>query len=622
MPLQTLAPDALLLQTNLTGAVTDVDEDPDSPDASFLLAPALQSAAAKTFYLNDTLQGAGYSMLETAPATANFHGTTSGSGWNTGNVSAPRWEWLDYNTQVSRNALDTTEPAAALITASNAGNYFRSPNAYTGSFAAGNWTLNMDLRGTAESDVAIRWHVWASTDPQGATNQRQLTSAPVVGSTITATLSTTTLNNSAATWAALAQLVNNEFLFFTPYLNMISVGGGTARYVNLVKASTSRVLTPAFSPVEPDTRARVSFPIPTYGLQAGAGLQEFRALVRKKGTGTSPTATLALYENGAAVSTLVNAQSVTNTTGQVLSGTFDGTGRDMTQIEADVLGTGAVGGSVEVGAFEWNVNTTVQQVDAGYLGDSTSLFGATIQQVAVDTDVRVSFPTPPEELVVGAGLQEFRVGVRKSSATGTPTVRLELWNNGSFLSTVLAATNVTSTTGQVVSGTWNASALPSLMGQNVELRIFGAGVSGGSTVEVGGVEWNALGFTAQVVLGYLGDATTEVIGATIRGDTTTVSAGYLGDATQLFGATIQGPVLQAGMLHGPLFAGAYPAGQYYPRSIASTHELYGATISSGASGGYERVKPNVILDMAGLTGAVADIDDDPDDSDNMFLEVG
>lgn len=33
---QRLAPDAILTQTNLTGAVADIDEDPDSPDASWL----------------------------------------------------------------------------------------------------------------------------------------------------------------------------------------------------------------------------------------------------------------------------------------------------------------------------------------------------------------------------------------------------------------------------------------------------------------------------------------------------------------------------------------------------------------------------------------------------------
>ena len=39
MAQERLAPDALLTQTNLTGAVTDIDDDPDSADANWLTAP-------------------------------------------------------------------------------------------------------------------------------------------------------------------------------------------------------------------------------------------------------------------------------------------------------------------------------------------------------------------------------------------------------------------------------------------------------------------------------------------------------------------------------------------------------------------------------------------------------
>lgn len=618
MPAQTLAPDALLLQTNLTGAVTDVDEDPDTGDASWLVAPTLQAAAAQAFYFNDTLQGTGYSMLTAAPTTANFHGSTTGSGWVPGN-QAVRWGWLDYNTQVATNALATTEPSPTIITAANAGNFFRTPNPMTGDFAAGNWSVQLGIRGSAAADFNIRWHVWRSSDPTGTvTNATRVNTATIVSTTQTTTL-TATLVNLAATWAAPAFSLANEYLFFTPYIN-VTVAGSANQTVYLVKASTSRVLTTNFTAVEPSTRARVSFPTPTYSLTAGVGLQEFRCRVRKKGAGaTSPTAQLALYENGALVANLGSAQSITNTTGQVISATFDGSGRDMTQIEADVLGTGVVAGSVEVGALEWNADTTVQQVDAGFLGDGSSLFGATIEKLATDTDVRVSFPTPPETLITGAGLQEFRALVRKTSGTGTPTVRLELYNAGSFVSTVLANTDVTSTSGQVVSAPWDASLLPNPTGSETELRVYGTGVTGGATVEVGAVEWNAIGYTPQVIAGFLGDGAT-LFGATLAGDTTTLSAGFLGDGAELLGAQVQGPVLAAGVL-GPLVPGKYPAGRYPPSGVASSHVLYGATFSSGASGGYERVKPNQILAISGLSGAVTDIDEDPDAPDSSWLQV-
>ncbi len=106
--------------------------------------------------------------------------------------------------------------------------------------------------------------------------------------------------------------------------------------------------------------------------------------------------------------------------------------------------------------------------------------------------LRVSTPTPAATPIVGAGLQTFRAWLRKKGGTGTPTATLELWESGSLKSTVLAATNITSTTGQLISGTWNASSLTTASGVNAEIRITGTvGGSGGqvATIEVGAVDW-------------------------------------------------------------------------------------------------------------------------------------
>lgn len=107
---------------------------------------------------------------------------------------------------------------------------------------------------------------------------------------------------------------------------------------------------------------------------------------------------------------------------------------------------------------------------------------------------RCSFPSPATNLRSGAGLQEFRAWVRKVGGSGTPTATLELWENGALVATVLAATNVTSAVGQLLTATWNASLLSGLAGTNVECRITGTvGGTGGNraTIEVGAVEWNA-----------------------------------------------------------------------------------------------------------------------------------
>jgi hypothetical protein len=108
---------------------------------------------------------------------------------------------------------------------------------------------------------------------------------------------------------------------------------------------------------------------------------------------------------------------------------------------------------------------------------------------AVPTDVRVSFPTPSTDLV---GSQEFRALVRRKEATPpgvNPTVAVELWESGAKVADVVTGVAVTSTTGQVASGTWAATAIAGISGANVECKVVSAGSSGG-TVEVGAIEWN------------------------------------------------------------------------------------------------------------------------------------
>jgi hypothetical protein len=87
-----------------------------------------------------------------------------------------------------------------------------------------------------------------------------------------------------------------------------------------------------------------------------------------------------------------------------------------------------------------------------------------------DTDLRVSFPSPGASLTGGAGLQEFRVLVRATGEVPNPQVRLELWEAGAFVSTLVANTEVTSTTGTVISGTWDSTGRTA---SDIELRIVG-----------------------------------------------------------------------------------------------------------------------------------------------------
>lgn len=112
----------------------------------------------------------------------------------------------------------------------------------------------------------------------------------------------------------------------------------------------------------------------------------------------------------------------------------------------------------------------------------------------VNTVTRVSFPTPTGNPTVGADLQQFKIWVRKQPGTGNPTVSISLYENGALVAEIMAATSVTSLTGQLFSATWNASLLGTADGSLVECYIFGDAVGGApatrATVEVGAVEWN------------------------------------------------------------------------------------------------------------------------------------
>ena len=113
---------------------------------------------------------------------------------------------------------------------------------------------------------------------------------------------------------------------------------------------------------------------------------------------------------------------------------------------------------------------------------------------------RTSFPTPTGNPTVGAGLQEFRILVRKFGGTGTPTAWIELYENG-VLIRAGSAQNVTGNL--VISFTWNANEILTADGSLVECRLNSTAIGGApaarACVEVGAVEWNVV-YSAGVVV--------------------------------------------------------------------------------------------------------------------------
>lgn len=112
-----------------------------------------------------------------------------------------------------------------------------------------------------------------------------------------------------------------------------------------------------------DTVCRVSFPTPTGNPTVGADLQQFKIWVRKQpGTGI-PTVRIELYENGVSKAVILADTSVTSSTGQLFSatwnanllGTADGSLVECYIYGAAVRGAPATRCTVEFGAVEWNV---------------------------------------------------------------------------------------------------------------------------------------------------------------------------------------------------------------------------------------------------------------------------
>lgn len=125
--------------------------------------------------------------------------------------------------------------------------------------------------------------------------------------------------------------------------------------------------------------------------------------------------------------------------------------------------------------------------------DDTVWFTATSATSA--TDLRVTFSSPTANPY---GLQNFRALLRKTTGAPTPTVDLQLYQNGSLVATLREDEPVTSTTGTVVQGNWVASLLTGTVnGSDVECRIVS---TAGSTPAAGALPaYSAAGTIFQSV---------------------------------------------------------------------------------------------------------------------------
>jgi hypothetical protein len=130
--------------------------------------------------------------------------------------------------------------------------------------------------------------------------------------------------------------------------------------------------------------------------------------------------------------------------------------------------------------------------------DSPDALWAVASSNNIATSARLGFATPPGN---PSGVQTFKAWVRKNSAsgTGTPTARLDLYQNGSLVATGTAV-NITSLTGQLITQTFDLATtpLPDSSGANVQILFNGITSGGGpsvrASVDLGAANWDIVNY--------------------------------------------------------------------------------------------------------------------------------
>ena len=196
------------------------------------------------WYLNNTLLD-GWQLVDQTVATA----ATMNAGWVVGTGATLNSELQANTERASTTFVGSTVPDGTLDTTLK--DAFRSQFAWTGNFAAGNWTFQFAVVSTVQAgaaDGAIVFRILkANADGSSAT---EITSAQQT--TTTATNVGATDVNITATWAAPAWTITNQYIFVQVAWKRTGAGGMTTTNIRLRTGSSSTVgttgLTGDFTP--------------------------------------------------------------------------------------------------------------------------------------------------------------------------------------------------------------------------------------------------------------------------------------------------------------------------------------------------------------------------------------
>lgn len=175
----------------------------------------------------------------------------------------------------------------------------------------------------------------------------------------------------------------------------------------------------------------------------------------------------------------------------------------------------------------------------------------------------------PVDPLTASATQTIAVQARKGSNSGTPTIALNLYENGTLVRQIGSTTNVTSTTGQAVTGTFTSSEISDRTAVEIEVVMTAAGGSPSvrNSAQVDYIQWTADTTAAAT---YTGSAAQTLPALTQSAAGTAAPPTATGSAAQ----TLPGVSQSASGTHTvPTYTGS--AGQSLPplgQSSAGTHQ--------------------------------------------------
>ncbi len=344
-PLETLRPTSINNLSNMTGAVTDIDEDPDVSNGADPLIATDPAGSPTTHGAQD-------------PNTqALWTGSTAHTWTNPSNV-------FDTNdTTIASYALAANSTDYMDMWFFDAADFTGIPSdaIITGVSIASRWRNN----GTANRLTA--WVQLATANGTLLGNEQAVNAGASPSTTLT-----TYTNSHSGTMPTRAQLVTGTFGVRTRIRRSNTVTAELARITVTVTYAVPQTI---------NTSVRILMGDPTGTLAIGATSGEIRMAVNRKGTPVSgnPTARAELHENGSAtnLATVIPETSVTSGASAVLSGTFNqNLITNKNNVEVWFFGTGVAGATVELDAVEWNAAISSAQNISKTVTDTLGLTDA------------------------------------------------------------------------------------------------------------------------------------------------------------------------------------------------------------------------------------------------------